>query len=69
MNKEQIEELAKALSAVRKAVAEAEAMIEDYMKCGSEISRMYLGAAIKKHASRITSNLPAGLFDQQAPAA
>lgn len=68
MNKEQIEELARALAAMREAISESEQLIDDWSKCGSEISRKYLGAAVKKHASRITSLMPAGLFDQ-APSA
>lgn len=65
MTKEQIEELAKALAAMREAIAESEALIEDYSQCRSDISRKYLAAAVKKHASRITSLIPQGLFDQQ----
>ena len=65
MNKEQIEELAKSLAAMREAILETEAMIEDYSQCHSEISKKYLAAAVKKHASRITSIIPQGLFDQQ----
>lgn len=66
MNKEQIEELAKILAAMREIISETDAMIEDYSQCRSDISRKYLAAAIKKHASRITSFIPQGLFDQQA---
>jgi len=66
MTKEQIEELAKALAAMREAISESEALIEDYLRCCSDISRKYLAAAVKKHASRITSFIPSGLFDQQA---
>lgn len=64
MTKEQIEELAKALAAMREAITESEALIDDYLQCRSDISRKYLVAAVKKHASRITSFIPQGLFDQ-----
>ena len=66
MNKEQIEELSKVLAAMREAISESEAMIEDYSQCRSEVSKKYLAAAVKKHASRITSLIPSGLFEQQA---
>ena len=66
MTKEQIEELARALAAMRDAISESEALIEDYSQCRSDISRKYLAAAVKKHALRITSFIPSGLFDQQA---
>ena len=64
MTKEQIEELAKALAAMREAISESEALIEDYSQCRSDISRNPPPAAVKKHASRITSFIPQGLFDQ-----
>ena len=51
---------------MREAISESEALIEDYSQCRSDISRKYLAAAVKKHASRITSFIPQGLFDQQA---
>lgn len=65
MNKEQIEELSRALAAMREAVVESEAMVKDYMQCCSEISKKYLGAAIKKQVSRVVSLVPAGFSDQQ----
>lgn len=51
---------------MREAITESEELIEDYSQCRSDISRKYLAAAVKKHASRITSFIPQGLFDQQA---
>lgn len=51
---------------MREAITESEAMIEDYSQCRSEVSKKYLAAAVKKHASRITSLIPPGLFEQQA---
>ena len=48
---------------MREAIIESEALIEDYLQCRSDISRKYLAAAVKKHASRITSFIPQGLFD------
>lgn len=62
MTPEQIEELKKAVEATKAACDEASALISDYEKCESDISRKYLSAAIKKHASSITSNMPAGIF-------
>jgi len=53
------------LANMRKAITEAEALISDYLLCQSDISKMYLAAAVRKHASRITSLIPAGIFDQQ----
>lgn len=63
MNPEQIEELRKAIVAVTDACKEAECLISDYMKCESEVSKKYLGAAIKKHASAISSNFKPELFN------
>lgn len=65
MSKEQIEELAKALAAMSKAIAETETMIADYNGCQSDISKKYLAAAIKKQASGITSCIQPGVFDAQ----
>ena len=48
---------------MREVIIESEALIEDYSQCHSDISRKYLAAAVKKHASRITSFIPQGLFD------
>jgi len=63
MNKEQIEELAKALAAMRDSISEIESIIEDYGQCRSEVSRKYLAAAIKKHSSALMTSIPAGIFD------
>lgn len=63
MTPEQIENLRKAIIAVTDACAETEQLISDYMKCESEISKKYLAAAVKKHASAITSHMTPGIFD------
>lgn len=62
MTPEQIEELRKAVAAAADACRETECLISDYMKCESDVSRKYLSAAIRKHASIITSSVPAGMF-------
>ena len=62
MTPEQIEELRKVIIAVIDACKEAECLISDYMKCESEVSKKYLGAAIKKHASGIPQLLTAEAF-------
>jgi Xaa-Pro aminopeptidase len=62
MTPEQIENLKKAIIATSDACAEAEQLISDYMKCESDISKKYLAAAIKKHASTITSHMTPDLL-------
>ena len=63
MTPEQIENLRKAVIATADACTEAEQLISDYLKCESDISRKYLGAAMKKHASTITSHITPDLFN------
>ena len=62
MTPEQIERLQTAIADIINSCKETEAMISDYSKCESEISKKYLGAAIKKQASSITSHMPADMF-------
>lgn len=62
MNPEQIEEMRRAVASVKETCSEVELLISDYLKCESEMSRKYLGAAIKKHASGIAAGLKPELF-------
>lgn len=59
MTPEQINELKDMLATMKTAIAETEMMLTDYDNCSSEISKKYLGAAIKKQAAGITSNMKA----------
>ena len=63
MTQEQIDALKGALRQVSDACAEAEKMVSDYSKCESDVSRKYLGAAIKKHASAIPQMLKPEIFN------
>jgi hypothetical protein len=57
MNQEQLESLKTSVAATKEACIETEKLISDYMKCESDIAKKYLGAAIKKTAAAIASNI------------
>jgi hypothetical protein len=45
------------------SIVESEDMITDYFNCSSDISKMYLAAAIKKHFQKILSFIPSGFTE------
>jgi len=57
MTPEQIEQLKETLSQAKTSIEEVEQMIADLKACSSEISKKYLGAAVKKQATLIVSTL------------
>lgn len=58
-----IEKLEKALAAMTDACKDVESLISDYKKCESGIARQYLAAAVRKHASTITSHMTPDIFN------